>query len=487
VSDRDAEACPCTMVVFGASGDLTRRKLMPALFKLERDGLLHDQFRVVGFARSEKSGPAFREQMAASIRSLAAAPPDEELLSRFVSRLHYVSGEYGSAGSLQDLRRKVADVAPGDCTRRELYYLALPPTAIETLLRSLKQASFIPPRGDEIRARIMVEKPFGRDWQSARTLNELLAELVDESQVYRIDHYLAKDTVRNLLVLRFTNAIFEPLWNRNHVDCVQITAAEDIGIEGRGSYYEEAGVVRDMIQNHVMQVLALVAMEPPLAGDSESVRDRKGEVFRSLAPLAEDDLVLGQYGGYRRERAVDPASVVPTFAAMRLYINNWRWHGVPFYIRSGKALPRKVTEVVVGFKSVPLCVIGDGKTCQDMESNVLVVRIQPDEGMRISFSTRLPGRDERVTRAHLDFRYADLGDAPSSGYELVILDGIEGRPSLFWRADGMEASWRAVDAMLKLQESTPSAAFPNYEPGTWGPDAAASLLSKDGRSWLSSY
>jgi glucose-6-phosphate 1-dehydrogenase len=475
------------MVVFGASGDLTRRKLMPALFRLECGGGLHDSFRVVGFARSDRTDDAFRRDILGAIRQSGNETASAELRERFASRLHYLSGTYDDAGSLRRLRAKLTELTGASGAPHELYYLALPPSAAETVLRCMRDTGFVPTAGGRALARIMIEKPFGRDLESARRLNGLMAGLFDESRVYRIDHYLAKDSVRNLLVLRFANSIFEPLWDRKYVDCIQITAAEEIGVEGRGGYYEEAGVVRDMVQNHVMQVLALVAMEAPLAGDAESVRDRKVEVFKSVRPPAPGEFVFGQYRGYREEGHVEPESVTPTFVALRMMIDNWRWQGVPFYIRSGKALARKVTEVIVRFREVPLCVVGDEDACENVRPNALVARIQPDEGVRLSFSARLPGRRERVSQAHMDFRYSDFDTPLSGGYEQVLLDGIEGKPSLFWRADGIEASWRAVAPLLDAEAKTHPAGLPNYEPGSWGPDEAEALLSRDGREWLPSY
>ncbi len=482
----DATApAPCALVIFGASGDLTKRKLIPALYNLEADGLLHPDLQVIGFARSPKTSQEFRAEMRAAAGAFSREAVDDALWERFARRLHYVSGSYDDPESFTRLEKFLGSLEHGCRAGGYLYYLALPPSAAETVLRMIPQTGFAPPAVPGAGRRVMIEKPFGRDFESARRLNALCAASFSEEQVYRIDHYLAKDTVRNLLVFRLTNAIFEHLWNRKYVDNVQITAAETIGVEGRGGYYEESGVVRDMLQNHLLQVMALVAMEPPVAGDAESVRDRKVEVLKSLVPVRPEDFVFGQYQGYREERGVAADSVVPTFAALRLRVNNWRWEGVPFYLRSGKSLAGKVTEVVIEFKRVPVCVLEDEAACRMLKPNKLVIRLQPEEGVRLTFTTRVPGRDERVEEASLDFRYAQLGASLSEAYEQVILEGLAGRSSYFWRADGIEAAWRAVEPLLPPPPD--AAGFPNYAPGSWGPAAADGLLAADGRRWLGSY
>ena len=472
------------MVLFGASGDLTSRKLIPALYNLERDGLLPEAFTIVGFGRTEKSHERFRQEMREAVQShCRARSVSRDVQRKFFARIHYVSGQYDDPQSFRRLREFLAGLAGHKGCGHLLYYVALPPSVAETVLQCMKSTGLVPPPSANAGARIMMEKPFGVDLASAQRLNRLLAGMFDESQVYRVDHYLAKETIQTILVFRFANAIFEPLWNNRYVDNVQITAAEDLGVEGRGGYYEEAGVVRDMVQNHVLQVLALIAMESPVAGDPGSLHDKKLEVFKSLAPVLHEDHIFGQYEGYRQEPKVGANSRTPTFVALRLLVNNWRWQGVPFYIRSGKALARKLTAVVIQFKNVPLCVLPDEEACQMIQPNVLVLRIQPDEGIGIRFSAKVPGREYRVGSAQLDFRYADFGAPMPEAYERIILDGLRGVPTLFWRGDCVEAAWRAITPLLAPAPAG-TAALPSYPRGTWGPAAADTLLQQDRRAWL---
>lgn len=472
---------PCTLVIFGASGDLTQRKLIPALFHLEKEKLLPEDFVIVGFARKTMDHEGFRQTMR---RALQAAGDKKvainDAIERFLSRLYYMTGQYDSAESFAQLRDFLHRLSTRSTCRNYLYYLAVPPSVTEAILWCMKNNPLLPRPVPGAQERIMLEKPFGVDFASARGLNCLLAEMFDESQIYRADHYIAKETVQNIFVFRFANAIFEPLWNNKYIDNVQITAAEEIGVEGRGFYYDATGVVRDMVQNHVLQVLALIAMEPPLPGDTNSIHDRKLDVFKSIAPIRCEDFVFGQYEGYLQEPSVRPDSRTPTFVACRLFVENWRWRGVPFYIRSGKRLAAKLTEVVVQFKNVPLCVLPDKDACTSLLHNVLFLRIQPDEGIWLRFNVKQPGREYRVGSALLDFRFIDIEARMPEAYEQVLLDCLKGNPSLFWRGDCVEAAWRVIEPLLEKSSTPP----PQYTPGTWGPPEADELIRRDNRTWL---
>jgi glucose-6-phosphate 1-dehydrogenase len=475
------------MVIFGASGDLTRRKLIPALFDLERQGLLPERLTVVGTGRSPGSHDEWRGQARPFVETRLGplSATDESAWQRFAARLHYLPGSYDDPAAYARLHGFISENCSCRCHENVLFYMALPPSVTEVVLEQIGKSPFASSGRSGEGHRVLMEKPFGTDLPSAQRVNGLVSRVFAERQIYRIDHYLAKDTVRNLMVFRFTNAIFEPLWTRHYVDHVQITAAESLDVEGRGSYYEEAGVVRDMLQNHVLQVLALIAMEPPLAGDEESIRDRKNDVFRALLTPERDDYVFGQYEGYRTDKGVAPDSVTPTFAAVRVFINNWRWQGVPFYIRSGKAMSRKLTEVVIRFRSVPLCVLGSGTACAAVQPNTLFLRIQPSEGIRLTFNAQEPGPGDLIGQTSLAFDYQTFGRVMPESYARVVLDALLGKPALFWRADSIEAAWAFVDPLLKAQQRLPRDLFPNYRKGEDGPATAHNLLRNDGRVWLS--
>jgi glucose-6-phosphate 1-dehydrogenase len=474
---------PCVMVIFGASGDLTRRKLIPALYRLESAGLLPEPFKIVGFARSVMADESFRSELRQAVTTFSKNRFDEGVWQRFESRLFYVSGQYDKPEDFISLKTRLTTLKPCGEECKELFYLALPPETMETVLATMEISGLICRCKTQTPCRVMVEKPFGNNLISARRLNEQLSRLFDPTHIYRIDHYIAKDTIRNLMVLRFANAIFEPIWNRNYIDSVQITAAEKIGVENRGGYYDQAGVVRDMVQNHVMQVLSLVAMESPVFGSPGSVDDQKLSILKSLAPITQEDFVFGQYEGYRNEKGIDPQSKTPTFVAMKLSIHNWRWFGVPFYVCSGKSLEKSLTQVFINFKRIPLCVLNNPNLCQNVASNRLILRLQPDEGISLRVSVKSPDLEDRIEPVHLDFQYASLGKKMPDAYERILLDGLMGDPMLFWSAESIEAAWKVVEPLISSKVSDDN--LFSYTPGSWGPKQAVDLLKRDDRTWLS--
>ncbi|NMA47189.1 MAG: glucose-6-phosphate dehydrogenase [Lentisphaerae bacterium] len=471
------------LVIYGASGDLTRRKLLPALFNLDCAGKLPRAFRIIGLARSAMDSKAWQQQAAVAIAGLG----DEAQRAAFCERLVYMPIDYDSVADCERLYDLLYHC--DDCFASQgkvLFHLAVPATVSETIIRALGKSRFAPDGRMVGNHAILVEKPFGTDLDSAIAMRKLLMDTFEEEEIYRIDHYLAKDTVRNLVVFRFCNAMFEPLWNRNYIENVQITVHEKLGVEERGDYYDQSGVVRDMIQNHVLQILALIAMEAPLAADAESTRDKKNEVFRSLRPLLPGDWVLGQYDGYRQAKGVSPDSTTPTYAALRVYVDNWRWFGVPFYLRSGKALAEKLTEVVIVFRSNPLCVLDDPASCASVQRNVLRLRLQPHEGIHLSFNVQKPGiADEGIDTAQLHFNYADVGQITQESYARVVLDAMLGKPGLFWRSDSIESAWEFVAPVLADEKNAPPEGYPNYLPGSNGPASAAKLPRQAGHNWYS--
>ena len=489
LEDRAPE--PCAVVILGATGDLARRKLVPALVRLLRDDVLPAGFAVVGVSRSGRDSQAFTEQLEASTRAFLGADFDAGAWARLAARLSYVAGGFDEPDTYVRLGDRLRDVsATGGTEGHHLFYLATPPAATPAILANLHAAGLLVKADPDARRpwpRVVLEKPFGRDLETARGLNEQIAELLRERQVFRIDHYLGKETVQNILVFRFGNAIFEPLWNRKYIDYVEITAAETLGLEGRGAFYDQAGVVRDVVQNHLLQVLALCAMEAPVSFEADDLRDERVQVLRSLRPLdpyrLASDVVLGQYAGYPDEPDVAPGSRTPTYAALRVMIDNWRWQGVPFYLRAGKGLAARVTEIAVHFQGVPFCLFGEENVCQRLEPNVLVLRIQPDEGIRLRFVAKVPGDNVNVTSVDMDFAYGEaFGKRSREAYERLLLDAMRGDASLFLRRDAVETAWRYVEPLLEAPLA-PHFPLARYALGSEGPSEAGELLAAEGRRW----
>jgi glucose-6-phosphate 1-dehydrogenase len=485
---------PNILVIFGATGDLTHRKLVPALFDLFCDNKLPPQFCVVGFARRAQSDEAFRADLRASVQQYARAKPDAAAArwEQFAQALWYHPSEFDTADGYARLAQRLSelDAAHGTLGNR-LFYLATAPGYYAPIAARLRAAQLAPPGGAW--ERVIVEKPFGRDLASACDLNRELLTVFDESQIFRIDHYLGKETVQNIFAFRFANTILEPLWNRNYVDHVQITAAETIGVENRGGYYDGAGALRDMVQSHLLQLVALTAMEPPVSFDATAVHDEKVKVLRAICPLCprevEEVVTRGQYAAgqgmsaYRDEPRVAPDSCTETFVALRLAIENWRWAGVPFYVRVGKRLPKRVTEIRIQFKPVPHPLFSH-EVVSEIEPNVITLRLQPDEGIHWKFAAKQPGQEIRLSTVRMDFFYhASFGAAPGDAYETLLLDAMRGDSTLFNRNDEVEVAWSLVTPILERWAQLPPPGFPNYAAGTWGPAAANALFARDGRAW----
>ncbi|MBK7143218.1 MAG: glucose-6-phosphate dehydrogenase [bacterium] len=495
---RAKQADSFTFVIFGATGDLTQRKLIPALFNLFLDGFLGRPFSVIGFARREKSDAQFRAEMGDAIRKYSrrqAENPDQ--LERFLDSLGYVQGTFEVGDGYVRLKKRIVEMSMAQGSPENvMYYLATPPDAFPQILTSLQANGLVSGHGEhEPWSRIVIEKPFGHDASSAGELNKMVHSVFAERQVYRIDHYLGKETVQNILVFRLANAIFEPLWNRRYIDHIQISVAESLGVGSRAGYFDEVGIIRDMIQSHIMQVFTLIAMEPPASFDATAIRDEKVKVLKALRQISDESLseysVRGQYGpgsiggeavaGYRNEDGVPSNSMTDTFVALKLYVDNWRWSGVPFYLRSGKRLPKRVTEVGIVFKAPPHLLFNRTEG-QLADTNVLRFRIQPQEGITLSFQAKMPGQEVRISPVRMDFMYASAFEAATSeAYERLILDALTGDSTLFAREDEVELSWRLVDRIIA---SWRGSQLQMYEAGTWGPDAADAFLARDGREWL---
>jgi len=494
-------APPCTVVIFGATGDLTKRKLVPALYSLSRQRLLDGRLAVIGFARRDIGNDGFRDSVVDGCAKASGGELDQVAFDDLAEGISYVQGNFDEPDGYERLGKKLDEVERGrGLPGNRLFYLSTPPWAFTPVVRRLSEAGLLPrgpQQGDQPFARVVIEKPFGTSLGTARELNRALLDHVDERQIFRIDHYLGKETVQNLLTFRFANGIFEPLLTGQHVDHVQITSAEALGIEGRGGYFEDAGILRDMVQNHMFQVLALTALEPPVSLEADDLRDEKVKVMKALRPVPEDAFVehvaRGQYTrgfvsgreipSYREEKGVADDSATETYVALKLFIDNWRWGGVPFYLRAAKAMPKKVTEVAVVFKEPPRRFPGlEGAAGQG--ANVLSFRIQPDEGITIRFGAKLPGPVREVHPVQMEFRYGtSFGSEPPEAYERLLLDAMVGDPSLFTRADEVEASWRYVTRVHELWGQRGPGDLETYEAGSWGPAAADALLERDGRRW----
>jgi glucose-6-phosphate 1-dehydrogenase len=493
-------APPGVMVIFGASGDLAKRKLLPARDNRMTEGLLSDHFRVIAVDRRDRGAEAYREYIDSAARSFIKKDFSAELWQELLQRIHYLSGDFQEADTYTRMSTLLDKIAAdhhtgGNC----LFYLATPPDTFGEIATQLHTAGLATEHGDQWR-HLVVEKPFGRDLASAKALNKTLQAAFDEDQIYRIDHYLGKETVQNILTYRFANSTVEPIWNHRYIDHMQITVAESIGVESRGGYYDKAGALRDMVPNHLLALLSTVTMEPANSLDGNAVRDEQAKILRAIQPILPEQVltqvVRGQYGeaalanghtaiAYRDEERVAPHSATETFVAMKVMIDSWRWAGVPFYLRTGKRLPGRYTEIVVQFKEAPNMMFRDALLRREqVPPNTLVLRIQPNEGIGMSFNAKVPSPIPQISPVEMDFSYSDyFGDGPTTGYETLLYECMNGDPTLFKRADVIESSWELVEPILDVWSALPPRNFPNYAAGSWGPHAAEELIARDGRAW----
>jgi glucose-6-phosphate 1-dehydrogenase len=490
-------APPAIMVIFGASGDLTKRKLIPALYNLARQDLLAERFAVIGLARSDMSHEQFRDKLTADMKEFATHKVDPELWADFVKRVYYLPADLTEPGTYEKLADLLAEVDQNHGTGGNyFYYLATAPSFFAPVIEQLGAAGLVK-QNESCWRRVIVEKPFGNDLESARRLNADIRASLDEDQIYRIDHYLGKETVQNILVFRFSNGIFEPIWNRRYIDHIQITVSESVGVEQRGGYYEKSGALRDMIPNHIFQLISLTAMEPPISFAADAVRDEQSKVLRAIQPMKPQDVltrtVRGQYGegkvdgealpAYRAEARVATESGTETYVALKLLIDSWRWAHVPFYIRTGKRMPKRTTEIVIQFRRAPFMPFRQ-TGIEKLGRNRLVLRLQPNEGISLSFGAKIPGPVVRLGEVNMDFQYADyFGSTPSTGYERLLYDCMLGDATLFQRADMVEAGWEVVEPITDVWKALPPRHFPNYPAGSWGPKEADELIEADGHEW----
>jgi glucose-6-phosphate 1-dehydrogenase len=488
---------PCVMVIFGATGDLTARKLFPALYNLAKSNLLSREFAIVGVGRNDYTVDQFRQIMGDKLQTFATSTIDSDLKEWLLRRVYYVPGEFGDPQLYSRVAQMLAEVDKNHSTHGNyFFYLATSPTYFGPISEQLGAAQLICEKDGHWR-RVVFEKPFGSDLESAQALNKQVKKYLTENQIFRIDHYLGKETVQNILVFRFSNGIFEPIWNRRYVDHVQITVAETVGVEQRGGYFDAAGTLRDMVPNHILQLLSLTTMEPPISFSPDSVHDEQSKILHAVQAMSDQDVltnsVRGQYGegflnsermpAYRAEPGVPPDSKTETFVALKLLIDNWRWAGVPFYLRTGKRLATRHTEVAIQFRRAPFILLRDTPV-SNLKANQLVIHIAPDEGISMRFGAKIPGAQMRVGSVEMDFNYTDyFGTNPNTGYEILLYDGIMGDQTLFQRADMVEAGWSVINRVLEVWKALPPRTFPNYAAGSWGPPEADELMNRDGRHW----
>ncbi|NIM02805.1 glucose-6-phosphate dehydrogenase [bacterium] len=483
------------MVIFGGAADLSQRKLLPALYHLCQDEKLPKEFSILGFGLPEMSDEKYRKFARDSFKKFSQESLDDKNWNQFARHLFYLSSDFKIGDNYKKLYRRINEVTSSTKENKKevIFYLAVPPQFAPVIIEKLKENGL---SKSTFNSRVIMEKPFGKDRSSAVELNRTVAKAFDEKQIFRIDHYLGKDTVQNIMFFRFSNSIFEPLWNRRYIDHVQITVAEDLGIEHRGLFYESAGVVRDIVQNHIMQLVAFVAMEPPAGFEADFIRDERVKIFRTVRPMDEEYIdnftVRGQYGpgkigtrevpGYREEEDVSSDSNTPTFFAAKIYIDNWRWAGVPFYLRTGKRLARRITEISIQFKQPPLKLFG--RTCDVLEPNILVLGIQPEEEISLRFGVKYPGSANQIYSVNMEFNYEESFKIKRHpAYERLLIDCMKGDLTLFARQDGIEAMWSVVDPIISRWESRPASNFPNYSAGSWGPKEADEFMEKEGQQW----